>query len=84
MKTIVEHPLYGRMSYDTATNRVSVQHDSIAKQLNYLMRNQDELGSGYYPDSFVRACELLGIVGGELDVKITTEGEVEPPPRAVY
>jgi len=83
VKTIVHHPLYGRLTHDTATGKVTVQKGDLAERLTWLMRHQDELGTGYYPNAFLRACELLGVCGGELDVKISTKGE-SPPPGTVY
>jgi hypothetical protein len=85
MKTIVEHPLYGRITYDSGTSRATVQKGNLAERLTWLMHHQEELGGGdYYPNAFLRACELLGICGGELDVKISKEGEFTPPDEAVY
>ena len=78
MKTIVEHPLYGRISYDTGTGKVTVQKGNLAERLTWLINHQDQLGGDYYPNAFLRACELLGICGGELEVKITKEGEFTP------
>lgn len=84
MKTIVEHPLYGTITYDSGTKKVTVQKGDLAERLTWLMSHQDQLGGDYYPNAFLRACELLGICGAELDVKITTEGEANLPPEAEY
>ena len=84
MKTIVEHPLYGRITYDTGTNKVTVQKGNLAERITWLIHHQDGLGTGYYPSAFLRACELLGICGGELDCKITREGEHDLPEGSVF
>jgi hypothetical protein len=83
VRTTVEHPLYGTLTYDTGTDRVTVQKGDLAEQLTWLIHHQDQLGGeDYYPYTFFRACEFLGICGGELDVSITTEGKFTPPPDA--
>ena len=84
MKTTVTHPLYGKISYDTGTGEVRAQKGDLAERLTWLVHHQDQLGGGYYPNAFLRACELLGVIGGELDSEIKTEGEIDPGPNAEY
>jgi hypothetical protein len=84
LKMIVEHPLYGTLTYDTGTDKVTVQKGNLAERLTYLIHHQDQLGHGYYPSAFYRACEVLGICGGELEVSVKIEGEHDLPPGAVY
>jgi hypothetical protein len=86
MKTIVKHPLYGRLTYDTGAKKlVTVQKGDLAERLTYLMHHQDQLGQeDYYPYTFFRACEFLGICGGEVDVSTKTEGKFTPPPDAKF
>jgi hypothetical protein len=85
MKTFVKHPLYGRLTYDTGPDKVTVQKGDLAERLTWLMHHQEELGGeDYYPYTFFRACEFLGICGGELDVSTKTEGKFTPPPDAQF
>jgi hypothetical protein len=64
MKTTIEHRLFGRIEYDTATDKIKVRRPDLEERLTWLMKpkNQHELGTGYWPDTFIRACEVLGIM----------------------
>jgi hypothetical protein len=78
MKTIIEHPVYGTITYESNTGKVTVQKGNLAERITWLIKHQEEIPGGYYPDAFLRACEVLGIWGGELDSKITQEGGAGP------
>jgi hypothetical protein len=60
MKTIDKHPLYGRLVYDSETDKVTVSKGNLAERLTWLLNHQEMLGPGYYPNAFLRACEFLG------------------------
>jgi hypothetical protein len=84
VKTTIQHPLYGQIVFDTEADLITVEHGNLAERLTWLLKpkNVHLLGPGYYPDTFLRACDVLGILEGV--EKITTEGEPSPPPNAVY
>jgi hypothetical protein len=88
MKTTVEHPVYGTITYDSGTKKVTVQKGNLAERLTWLMNHPDELSAlkpgGYYPNVFLRACEMLGIIGGDLKVRVDTTGEANLPDDATY
>jgi hypothetical protein len=85
MITRVEHPLYGTLTYDSERDQVKVQKGDLAERLTWLLHHQELLGpGGYYPNEFLRACEYAGIIGGELDSKISISGKFPPPPGAEY
>jgi hypothetical protein len=83
-KTIIQHRLYGRITCDDETGRVSVQRGDLAERLSLLLKpeNYRLLGHGYWPSRFCRACEVLGITEGVS--KVTTSGEEPLPPGTVY
>lgn len=78
MKTTIDHPVYGKISYENNTGKVTVQKGNLAERITWLMKHQDEIPGPVTPDVFLRVCELLGLWGGELDVKITREGPEGP------
>jgi hypothetical protein len=84
MKTTVIHQFLGRITYDTQTDQVTVQRGDLEERLTWLLKakNEELLGPGYYPDPFLRACEVLGIAQGIEN--ITTEGAPSLPPGTVY
>ena len=86
MKVIIEHPVYGHITYDSGPKKVAVEKGNLAERLTWVMTHLDQYGEkgGYHPNNFLRACELLGVCGGELDVSVKTEGEANLPPGAVY
>ena len=84
MKTTIENSVYGRITYDEETNRVSVERGDMAERLTWLLKEKNThlLGHGYWPDKFIRVCEVLGIMQHAESVK--TEGEEPLPPGTVY
>jgi hypothetical protein len=83
MKTIIENTIYGRITYDDETKAVTVQRGDLAERITWLLKDKNAhvLGHGYWPDRFIRVCEVLGIMQHAESVK--TEGEEEPPPGAI-
>jgi hypothetical protein len=63
MKTTIQHPIYGRIEYDDETDQVNVLRRDLAERITWMLKpkNSHLLGHGYYPDTFLRACEVLGI-----------------------
>jgi hypothetical protein len=84
MKTIIQHPTYGRIEYNDVTNRVTVQRRDLAERITWLLKPENDrlLGHGYWPSRFCRACEALGLMQGHPN--ITTRGERPLPPGTVY
>jgi len=52
MKTIIEHQVFGRMEYDTARRKLTVEKGDIADRIAWLLKPENEhlLGGGYIPD----------------------------------
>jgi hypothetical protein len=48
MKTIIEHRLYGTISYDSGTGSVKVQRSDLEERLNWLLKTKNAhlLGGG--------------------------------------
>jgi hypothetical protein len=79
VKTIIDHPVFGQITFESDTGKVTVQKGNLAERITWVMHHMDEMPyKDYYPDSFLRACELLGVCGGELDVEIRNEGPEGP------
>jgi len=64
MKTTIQRPIYGRIEYDDETDQVSVLRRDLAERITWMLKpkNSQLLGHGYYPDTFLRACEVLGTI----------------------
>ncbi len=77
MKTTIEHEIFGRMTHDSGTDKVTVERGDLAEQITWLLKskNQHLLGTGYWPNDFIRACEVLGIMEWITSVK----SDAEPP-----
>jgi hypothetical protein len=77
MMTTIQHPIFGWIEYDSGEDKVSVQRGDLAKRMEWLMNpeNQHLLGRGYWPDTFIRVCEVVGIMQEAESIK--TEGEQE-------
>ena len=73
MKTTIQHPIFGRITYDDVTERVSIEHGNLAGRIRWLLKpkNSALLGHGYFPDRFLRACEVLGIMHSAQSIKTT-------------
>jgi hypothetical protein len=84
VKTIIESWIYGRITHDDETDRVTVQRGQLAERISWLLKPENDplLGHGYWPNRFCQACEILGLMQGH--PKITTSGERPLPPGAVY
>jgi len=84
VKTTIIHRLYGQIVFDTEADRVTVQRGDLAERLTWLLKpkNVHLLGPGYYPDRFLRACQVLGITEGIENIE--TEGAPSLPPGTVY
>ena len=69
MKTIVEHPLYGTLTYDTGTDKVTVQKGDLAERLTWVLHHLDKFdgGGGYHP-GFLSGLRAPRRLRGELDV----------------
>jgi len=50
---------------------VSVEHGDLTERLSWLLKtkNRHLLGTGYWPNDFCPACDVLGILGGAKSVK---------------
>jgi hypothetical protein len=77
MMTTIQHPIFGWIEYDSGEDKVSVQRGDLAERMEWLMKpeNRQLLGRGYWPDTFIRVCEVLGIMQEAEAIK--TEGEQE-------
>ena len=67
--------------------KISVRKPDLAERLTWLLKHEDELyGLAHYHTGLngrlIAVMEYLGIAGGI--TKVTTEGEQELPPGAVY
>jgi hypothetical protein len=83
MKTTLQHPIYGRITYNDETKVVTVQRGYLAERIAWLLKDKNAhlVGHGYWPDRFIRVCEVLGIMQYAESVK--TEGEEEPHVKTI-
>jgi hypothetical protein len=81
VKTTIQHPILGQIEYEDVTHQVMVQHGDLAERITWLLKpkNYDLLGHGYYPNYFIRPCEVVGIM---LGAESTTTQREEPLPHA--
>jgi hypothetical protein len=66
VKTIIEHSIYDRITHDGETDRVTVQRGQLAERISWLLKPENDRlrGHGYYPNYFIRPCEVLDIILG--------------------
>ena len=86
MKIEILHNVFGSVTVDDE-GQISVRKPDLAERLTWLLKHEDELhGHAQYHTGmtgrFIAVMEYLGIAGGI--TKVTTEGEQELPPGAVY
>jgi hypothetical protein len=74
VKTIIEHSIYGRITYDGETEVVTVQRADLAERITWLLKPENSylLGHGYCPNYFIRPCWVLGVMQGA--TKTTDDG----------
>ncbi len=55
VKTTIEHSIYGRITHDDETGKVTVQRGDLAERITWLLKpkNDDFLGHGYYPNVYL-------------------------------
>lgn len=60
MKTTLQHPIYGRITYNDETKVVTVQRGYLAERITRLLKDKNAhlVGHGYWPDRFIRVCEV--------------------------
>jgi hypothetical protein len=86
MKIEILHNVFGSITVDEE-GKISVRKPDLAERLAWLLKHEDELyGLAHYHTGLngrlIAVMEYLGIAGGI--TKVTTEGEQELPPGAVY
>jgi hypothetical protein len=86
MKIEILHNVFGSITVNDE-GKISVRKPDLAESLSWLLKHEDELhGLAHYHTGLngrlIAVMEYLGIAGGI--TKVTTEGEQELPPGAVY
>jgi hypothetical protein len=65
-----QHELFGLITYDNITRKVTVEHPNVKERLTWLMApEQSHLFTGYYPDKFHKAMQDTGLLFGVTDSK---------------
>jgi hypothetical protein len=68
MRSEFEHFLFGKITYDNNTGKVTVEHPNVKERISWLMQpEQSRLFTGYYPDKFHKAMEISGLILGATD-----------------
>jgi hypothetical protein len=82
MITEMTHRLFGKITYDNNTGKITVEKPNLKERLTWLMApEQADMFEGYHPDKFYHALELGGISIGITEYE--RHGEENIPPGAV-
>jgi hypothetical protein len=70
MRSEYQHDLFGLITYDNNTGKITVEHNNVKERLKWLLApEQEHLFTGYYPDRFRKAMELSTLMFGVTDEK---------------
>jgi hypothetical protein len=72
LRTEFNHILFGKITYDSGTGLVTVEHPNVKERLSWLMAPEQAdlpIWRGYYPDKFEKAMQETGLMFGVTDSK---------------